>query len=496
MKYLLSVPAPAEHWNFVNEEPGPRESVAHVVDPAASHTLPHPRVMTTLRMVCPPLVATAMLAATAVPPETLPPLHAEIGRCTLVPGRTLALLRVEQDTTLPFAPAGSEAMSMSGVRDGASSARLATQTTAMPAARVRLLKVDSTTRVIFAAHGITDSQPIAFIRAAPYGADCRTIGWTDRVPFVERGEVAYVRATLAPRERWIDGLPVLVIPDVWNYPYPRRRGLAFGVAPDAPLAPADAMFSLNAALELSQPGSVEERLHMDSVRRTRAIAWARDNPAPAELEPVRTLVRRAVLDPDWEVAERFPSRLRGSYRVDLEVGGERSTWFFRSHDQPGYRWHGGDSLQRTADLLASPHVSGYRLVGYAAGSPDSLPGASPRDTRRVPLVWLSTNDRPTAPGNDARRALSGVLEFNLDAASERLWNDLEALVPRQSAMDSAMLAGLNRPIPRGRKQPQIPLTLRLDTRGAIRADTTLVVGGRALRVVLARVDTHSIRRPF
>ena len=97
---------------------------------------------------------------------------------------------------------------------------------------------------------------------------------------------------------------------------------------------------------------------------------------------------------------------------------------------------------------------------------------------------------------DARRALSGMLEFVLAAAPERLWNDLEALVPRQSARDSAMRARLNRPIPRGSKQPQIPLTIRLDTGGAIRADTTLVVGGRALRVVLERVDTLSMRRPF
>jgi hypothetical protein len=432
-----------------------------------------------------------------MPPETLPPLHAETRLCTLAPGRTLALLRVEQDTTLPFAPAGSEAMSMSGVREGAADSLLATPTTLMPAARVRLLQVDSTTRVIFAAHGITDRQPIAFIRAAPYRADCRTIRWTDTVPFVERGEVAYVRATLAPRERWIDGVPLLVIPDVWNYPYPRRRGLAFSVAPGAPLAPADAMFSLNAVLGMSRPSSAEERIVVDSVRRTRAIAWARDNPAPAELEPVRTLVRRAVLAPDWQVTERIPSRLRGSYRVDLEVGGERSTWFFRTHDRPGYSWHGGDSLQTTADLLASPHVSGYLLAGYAAGSPDSLPGASsPRETLRVPMVWLSTADRPTAPGNEARRALSGVLQFILAAAPERHWNDLEAFVPRQSARDSAMLARLNRPIPRWRKQPQIPLTIRLDTRGAIRADTTLAVGGRALRVVLERVDTLSMRRPF
>jgi hypothetical protein len=75
--------------------------------------------MTTPRMACLPLFAIATLAATALPPEITPPLHAEARLCTRVPGGTLALLRVEQDTTLPFAPGGAEPMSASGVRRGA-----------------------------------------------------------------------------------------------------------------------------------------------------------------------------------------------------------------------------------------------------------------------------------------------------------------------------------------------------------------------------------------
>ncbi len=452
--------------------------------------------MTSLRNAWLPLFATVTLAATALRLDTPPPLDPQTPLCTLMAGATLALIRVEQDTTLPFAPAVSRAMSMSGLRGGPQDSLLATPTTLMPAARVRLLQLDSTTRDALAVHGVTNSQPIAFIRAAPYRADCRTIRWTDTVPFVERGEVGYVRATLAPRAQWIDGVPLLVIPDAWNYPYPRRRGLAFGIAPDVPLASAEAMFSLNAVLEMPRPVSAEGRIAADSARRTRAIAWARANPAPAELEPVRSLVRRAVLEPDWEVAKRIPSRLRGTYRVDLEVGGERGTWFFRTHDRPGYSWRARDSLQTTAELLASPYVSAYRLVGYAAASPDSLLGSSPSGPRRVPLVWLATADRPTAPDSHARRALSSVLEFMLAAAPERLWNDLEALVPRRSARDSAMLARLNRTVPRGEKQPQIPLTVRLDARNGIRSDTTLLVRGRALRVVLQRLDTLSVRRPF
>jgi hypothetical protein len=440
------------------------------------------------------MFATATLAATGLPPKTSPSLRAEVRLCTLEAGATLALIRVEQDTTLPFAPTGAEVMSMSGVRAGPPDSLLATPSTPMPAARVRVLQLDSSTRAIFAAHGITDSQPLAFIRAAPYRSDCRTIRWTDTVPFVTRGEVGYVRATLAPRDRWIDGVPVLVIPDAWNYPYPRHRALAFGVAPDAPLAPAEAIFSLNSVLEMPPPVNMTARITADSARRTRAIGWALANPLPAELEPARTVLRRLVLEPDWEVAERVSSRLRGTYRVDVEVGGERSTWFFRTHDRPGYSWDGGDLFQTTAALLTSPHVLGYRLVGYAGGARDSIPTMN--GSVRVPLVSLATTDRPTVAGNDARRVLSAILEFTLTAAPERLWNDLEPFVPRASASDSALLARLNRPILRGQKQPRIPLTVRLDARGGIRADTTLVVGTRAVRVVLERVDTLSIRRPF
>jgi hypothetical protein len=440
--------------------------------------------------------AGSLASAAALHPGPSSPLDAKTRLCTLLPGGTLALLRVEQDTTLPSGPTGAEPMSFSGVGPGPGDSLLATPTTPMPAARVRLLQLDSTTRASLARNGVTDHQPFAFIRAAPYRADCRTIRWIDTIPFVLRGEVGYVRAILAPREHWIGGLPVLVIPDVWNYPYPRRRGLAFSASSDETLAPAEAMFSLNALLELPRPTSVEVRLASDSVKRTRTLAWARANLAAAELEPVWTLVRTAVLEPDWEVASRMPSRLRGTYRVDIEAAGGRSTWFFRTHDRPGYVWRGPNPRPRVADLVASPHVLGYNLVGYAAASRDSLLGASPARPRRTQMVWLATTDRPTTPGNDARLALAGVLEFTLAAAPESLWNDLEAFVPRQSPRDSALMARMRIPIPRDEKQPRFPLTVRLDERGGVRADTTLAAGGRAIRVLLERVDTLSIRRPF
>lgn len=442
------------------------------------------------------MFAIATMSAAAMPFRTSPLLPAEAMFCTLEPGTTLALIRVERDTTLPFAPAGVQMMSGSGVRPSPEDSLLATASTLMPAARVRVLQLDSSSRAILASNGVSASQPIAFIRAAPYRADCRTLRWTDTAQFVARGEVGYIRATLAPPDKWIDGVPVLVIPDVWNYPYPRRRSLAFGVVPSVPLASAEAMFSLNSVLEMPRPVDMAARLTADSARLKRAINWALANPRAAELEPARTMLRRAVLDPDWNVARSNPSRLRGTYRVDIYAGGERSTWFFRTHDRPGYVWNAGDSLQATSQMLMSPHVLGYRLVGYAAASPDSISDANARGPVRAPLVWLATNDRPTAAGNESRPVLSAVLEFVLAAAPEKLWTDLEAFVPPMSAIDSALLARLNRPLQRSQKQPRIPLALRLDARGGIRGDTTLSLGARALRVVVERVDTLSIKRPF
>jgi hypothetical protein len=373
---------------------------------------------------------------------------------------------------------------------------LATASTLMPAARVKLLQLDSSSRAILAANGVTASQPIAFIRAAPYRADCRTIVWTDTAQFAARGEVGFVRATLAQPDEWIDGVPVLVIAEVWNYPYPRRRALAFGSAPNAALTAPEAMFSLNSVLEMPRAHNVAARIIRDSTRRTHAIAWAIANPSAADLEPARTILRRAVLDPDWEVARSLPSRLRGTYQVDVEAGGERSTWFFRTHDRPGYVWNAGDSLQVTAQLLASPHVLGYRLVGYAAAFRDSIPSVSSSGPVRTPLVWLATTDRPTVAGNETRRVLSAILEFTLAGAPERLWADLEAFVPRSSAIDSALAARMNRPLSRAQKQPRIPITIHIDVRGGVRGDTTLLPGTRALRVNIKRVDTLSIKRAF
>lgn len=415
--------------------------------------------------------------------------------CSLVPGSTLAVIRVEKDTTLPVGPSGAEPMSTSFGRSSPPDNMLAGAGTPMPAARVRVLQLDTMTRRIFASQGIGSAEPVAWIRAAPYGADCAPVRWTDTIPFAVPGEIGFVRATLAPRDAWVNGAPVLVIPDAWNYPYPRRRQLAFGVASDRALASADALFSVSAVLNHPVVLGLGGR-PPDSTSRAKALGWARENSRSANLEPVRTLVRRAVLDPDWERVRSIPSRLRGAYRVDVEVDGERSAWFFRTHDRPGYAWNGDDSLQTSAQLIASPYVLGCRLVGYAASAREMLLTGTVAGGGSGPLVWLNATDRPTAPGNDARNVLPSVLEFRLAAAPEHSWDAFESFVPRISVLDSIFFARTRLPRPRADRQPRLPLTLRVERNGDIRGDTTYRVGGRAVRLTLVRLDTVSLSRPF
>ncbi len=442
-------------------------------------------------------IALAALPAAALLPLRSPPTSSATGAlCSLLPAPTIALLRVERDTTLPLTPIRASPLAYSGVRQSPADSILVAPGDPMPAAHVRLLRMDSLTRQSLTADGVTDSLPAAFITAAPYRADCRTIRYMDTIPFVVPGDVGFVRATLLPSEHWIDGTPVLVIRQVWNYPYPHRRGIAFAAAPGAPLAPAEAMYGLTLTLETPRRLDADARREAALARQGRAISWAKENAAAVELEPARSMLRGAILEPDWEAARRLPSRLRGTYRVQFELSDTREAWYFRTHDKPGYRWDRADSLQTIAALVELPTIPGYRLVGLAAAYLDSLPNVYPRGAVRGPLIWLGSSDRLTTPGNDSLRALDAELMFHMGAVPESLWNALQDLIPPPSARDSAFMAQVNRPIEPARLQPRIPLTLHFDSLGGVRADTSLSTRSGTLRMMLERVDTLAIARPF
>jgi hypothetical protein len=434
----------------------------------------------------------SVLGATSAPRDAAPL------RCTMMPGTSRLLLQVRSDTTLPFGEMSRNAMSYSSVRPGSADTLLAVPGTPMPAARVRLLQLDSVTRATLAAAGIQDAQPLAFIRAAPYRADCRTIRWVDSMPWVLAGDSGYARASLAPTEQWIAGTPVFVIADAWNYPYPRQRGLApFGTPPQQTLAPADALYDLVSTLE---PGAAVARSDVfvttDSSRYARALSWAKANPRTNELEPIRTILRGAIVGFDREAVRQIPSRLRGTYRVVMHVDGDSAAWTFRTVDKPAYAWQDADTVRSTASIVALPYAAGYQLVGYAATDAGEVPVRRPADMRAAQLVWLAAADQPLRAGNDTSRTLTAELQFRRSAAPPLAWDALDAFVRPPSAMDRALQERTGRTITREDQQPQLPITLRLGSAGQIAADTSYQVGGRPFRVTLVRVDTISIRRPF
>lgn len=82
-------------------------------------------------------------------------------RCSMGPEPTLAVVRVERDTTLSFT--ADEQASYGNAREPGSAAR----PVLLPAARVRILNLDSATRAVLSGSGIVDRQPVALIRTAP-----------------------------------------------------------------------------------------------------------------------------------------------------------------------------------------------------------------------------------------------------------------------------------------------------------------------------------------
>lgn len=430
------------------------------------------------------------------PERATPAPNAIARRCSIDPGATRALVRIELDTTLTFSPITTDVLSSSGVAPSPDDALLARGDTPMPAARVRLLRVDAATRRMLTGAGITDSQPLVFIRAAPYRGDCRTIRYTDTLPWVRPGDVGYARGSLAAREHWVDGKPVIVIPQMWSYPYPRTRGVAYAAMDTVPQAPPEALFEAVEA-QAGDGRAPNEFSRPDSAANARLVAWARAHLADANFEPIRGMVSKALTDGDAARIVTVPSRLRGSYRVTVQAGSERAIWYFRTHEKPGYLWRVNNAPRTVEDLLASPYAAGYQLVGVVARLADSLPMVAPRMVpRSLPRAWFAVADRPFAPGNAARTAMSAELQFTLNAASESVWSALDAFVPPRTAMERDMLIRLNGLPTRGEEQARIPLTVQIAGNGAIRADTTLVRGSQRLRITMERIDTISIKRPW
>jgi hypothetical protein len=440
-------------------------------------------------------LALSALAALAFPSSKQ--LSARSTRCTLMPGRVHLLLRVEHDTLLPLANTRQQVLSLSRppVRPGAPP--LADATTLMPSARVRLLQLDSATRAELAREGVRDSQPIAYIQAFSYGADCRPLAWTDTVPWALTGDEGYAVATLAPRSAWVDQRPIFVIAATWQYPYPRRRGLLFRVTSSADsIATPAALYDYSAAIaatDSERAGTTSFDLAMSAS----ALRWARTHPRDSETEPIRSQMRDLVLRADMRRMENMPSRLRGTYRVTMRSDDSSATWWFRTVNKPAYGWENPSRPRSSAEIVAAPYAA-YSLVGYAGSDSVSVAAGDivASAMQRRALVWLGSGDRPSMPGNDRVRTIPASLVFALKGAPESIWLALEPFIPALSASDSAMFARSKLIVPRDQRQPSLPITLRVSANGAVSGDTTLVRDGRRLRVTLVRVDSSAVPRAW
>jgi hypothetical protein len=413
-------------------------------------------------------------------------------RCTLAPSKARLLFRVERDTVLASGVRRGERAPFGSVTPGYEDSLLATADTPMPAGRIRLTRMDSATRAALRNAGIRDSQPLAFIKAVPYRGDCRMIRYTDSMPWVRSGDAGFARASLQPRERWVNGVPLFLIGETWFYPYPRRRGLASGVSQTTPLASPDVMYDLFAALDRPYR-TFDFFVEPDTADRAPAAAWARANPASAEVEPIRTMLRRILLRSSGAGAS--PSRLRGTYRLTMESRGVRDTWYFRTSDRAAFAWSDIDTGRTTADILRSPMNSGYVLLGNGARKRDALPLAPQGNFSSAPQVWLAVNDQPAQSGNEMRSVLRGQLEFRRVATSEGLWPPLDAFVAPMSAALRDYLTRTNTLPTRAQEMLRFPVTLRIEANGVVRGETTYVDNGQRLRLQLQRVDTTSVTRP-
>ena len=451
-----------------------------------------------LTAIAPALVA--LLAYRAVPEPG--PSPAGTARCTLQPGTTRALVQIDQDTLLPLVGAQVSATSFSRLPARPGDPELATADTPMPSARVRITRLDPATRAQLRAEGINTPEPVAYLQARPYGADCSTIVWRDTAPWVRRGDDGYVVARLAPRRFWVGGAPVFVVSETWQYPYPARRGLLGIAALDpvalqGPLSSAAAMFDFE-----EQMGPVRDVLGYgsnDSSGGTRAIAFARSHPDDSERQPLRDLIRESVLRPEFARVRTLTSRFRGTWQVRLTTGDSSVTYWFRTPRQAFSAWQAADSGRSTADILRNPFVGGYVLLGYPAPVRDSLPPAND-STRRPPGgLWLSVADRPGMPSNERQERIAMQLEFRLRTVPAWVWPVLDDYPRLRSRADSIFSARVRSRsvVPRADQQAQFPMiTLRRGAGDVYSADTTFVRNQRTLRLTVTRVDSLSIRNTF
>lgn len=429
-----------------------------------------------------------------------------VARCTMAPAASLLLLQIDRDTTIAFgrsAAASSEVLAYTSSRRGGSDTMTAQPGTPMPAARTTLLDLDSTTRAALVAVGIQDAHPHVFIQAAPYGSDCRTVRYLDPMLWVTVGDTGFVRGSLLDTALWIGGTPVFVVREVWNYPYPTRKGqlrtYPSKIIPASEIASAAALFGYSRAMAAGDTGAFPPLSPYGSAAVSRAIRWARERPTEAERQPIRDAIRSVVQLTDMQEVRQQPSAFRGTYRVTMTWNDTTVHWQFRTAATAAYTWHELEGTRPTRDFVRYPHVANVRLAGFNADSSGRLLERNPTTAERprYPLVWLATSSisdpervTPLPASTSDTSHVRAELMFVQAAAPQMLWDALDELNDQFSTdtLSLQRLAALTGRSVRAMQQPRVPIVLRVRQSGAVRGDTVLIVKGRPLRVILERVN--------
>jgi hypothetical protein len=235
----------------------------------------------------------------------------------------------------------------------------------------------------------------------------------------------------------------------------------------------------------------------DTIGRRLALAFATSHAHDAELRPLRDMIRQAVLRPEFDRVRLSPSRLRGTYELQLSTPDSNVTFWFRTTERAAYSWRDVHSIGTSAELVRNPYLSGYQLLGYPAATRDSVPSDGDNlDARTSQTLWFSVADRPGMPGNGNQALIRAELEFRLPTTPQWLWPTLDAYLRRVSAVDSVLMARSRFAIPRDQAQAQLSMQLHVDANGNGHVDTTLISNGRRLRIRLQRHDTIGVRNPF
>lgn len=415
--------------------------------------------------------------------------------CMQEPDNVHAVIVVERDTArlLPSDP---------GIRFASSS-----RTTRMadslvlrpgelsPAARVRLVRMDSVTRELFRSRGIAAAEPQAVIVAAQYDAACRFTRYRDTAAWTRVGDRGYIAGTLAADT---SRLPAIVVSDPKSSPYPRQRGLAHNARADDVLASVDAVFAfaeIVAARSHASFARMMARLPAPAHRTELYLplrTWYTRNTAEAEREPLRSWMRNEILMPRAPLYDDAQTRLRGTFVVTLRTGNDTLQWNTRSFERIVGPWEERDSVRTVADLMRRPWAAGHRIGAMVATRVEDLPryevGSDPNGDAAQLSFMLA--DPPDASDTIRTPRVAGELRLSLWRVHPRARAVLrrfnaptdEEFLQWQAARDTVPIDAW--------RTVHIPLTFRFDRRDDVLVDER--IGDVSVKIV--RLDTIGIRR--